>query len=94
MVSAVLNSLSGDSSLIVGKLTLEQKLVGRVRSSDEIESDDKRRNDGAIAPNTDDDGSCGHIIISVIFNPFRATEWSAAIKDTGLGLPRPFIAVQ
>lgn len=48
MVSAVLNSLSGDSSLIVGKLTLEQKLVGRVRSSDEIESDDKRRNDGAI----------------------------------------------
>jgi hypothetical protein len=48
MISAVLNLLSGDSSLIVGKLTLEQNLVRRVRGSDEIESDNKRRNDGAM----------------------------------------------
>jgi hypothetical protein len=49
MISTVLNSLGGNSSLIFGKLTLEQNLVGRIQGSNEIESDDNRPNNGAMS---------------------------------------------
>jgi hypothetical protein len=36
MILAVLDSLGANSGLIVGKLTLEQKLAGRVQGSDNV----------------------------------------------------------